>query len=158
MLFGGSLDSILYPMTADVYYAEESQAQYGNVVKKWIFDRTVKCSAISAISGESISEEIKIKERSITYNSDVFFRTNEDIRKMKNGKYYPIGAVAITNIKDPSGEPAWINTENLKTRAETVKTKYEIRTVVPSFDMFHNIGMYRVFITRSGNQKWEGLE
>ena len=157
MLFGGSLDSILYPMTADLYYAEEQQLEYGNIVKRWVFDRTVNCSAISATSGD-LNGEFKVKDRSITYNSDIFFRTNEDIRKMSNNKYYPINALALTNFKDPSGAPVWINTENLKTKAETVKTKYEVKTVVPSFDIFHNIGMYRVYLSRSAVQKWDGLE
>lgn len=157
MLFNNNLDTILYPMTADIYYAEEEQSQYGNIVKKWIFDRTISCSAISASTGE-LNGELRVKDRAILYNSDIFFRTNEDIRKRSNNKYYPINAVAITNLRDPNGDPAWINTENLKTKAETVKTKYEVKTVVPSFDMFHNVGMYRVFLTRSVNQKWEGLE
>lgn len=157
MLFNGSLDTILYPMTADLYYAEEEQSQYGNIVKKWVFDRTVKCSAITAAAGD-LNGELRVKDRSITYTSDIFFRTNEDVRKRSNNKYYPINSVSITNIRDASGEPAWINTENLKTKAETVKTKYEVKTVIPSFDEFGNIGMYRVYISRSATQKWEGLE
>lgn len=144
-------------MTAAIYYAEEEQSQYGNMVKRWVFDRNVSCSAISATSG-SLDGELKVSDRKIVYSSDIFFRTNEDIRKMSNGKYYPISGIAITNIRDAAGDPAWINTENLKTRAETVKTKYEVKTVVPSFDMFGNIGMYRVYLSRSASQKWEGLE
>lgn len=157
MLFNGSLDTILYPMTADIYYADEEQSTYGNIVKKWVFDRTVNCSAITATSG-TLDNELRVKDRAILYNSDIFFRTNEDIRKKSNNKYYPITAVAVTNIRDANGDPAWINTENLKTKAETVKTKYELKTVVPSFDMFGNIGMFRIYLTRSVNQKWEGIE
>lgn len=157
MLFNNSLDTILYPMSADIYYAQEEQAQYGNVVKRWMFDRTINCSAINASSG-NLQDELRVKDRSIVYTSDIFFRTNQDIRKMSNNKYYPIGAIAITNLRDANGDPAWINTENLKTKAETVKTKYEIKTVIPRFDMFHNVGMYAVYLTRSPNQKWEGIE
>lgn len=157
MLFNNSLDTILYPMTADLYYAEEEQSQYGNMIKRWVFDRTIQCSAISATAGD-LDSELKVADRRITYTSDIYFRTNQDIRKMSNNKYYPINAIAITNIKDANGDPTWINTENLKTKAETVKTKYEIKTVIPRFDMFHNIGMYAVYITRSANQKWEGIE
>lgn len=157
MLFNGSLDTILYPMTADLYYAEEEQTQYGNVIKRWRFDRTVNCSAITAAAGD-LNGELRVRDKSIVYTSDIFFRTNEDVRRMSNKKYYPINALAITNIRDASGEPAWINTENLKTKAETVKTKYEIKTIIPSFDIFGNIGMYRVYISRSANQKWENIE
>lgn len=155
MLFNGSLDSVLYPMTADVYYAVESQSEYGNMTRTWQFDRTVKCSAISAVTGD-LDSELKVKDKMLLFDSSIYFRTNEDIRRKSNGKYFPINAVAITNIKDAAGEPAWINTENLKTEAGTIKTKYEVKTVVPSFDMFHNIGMYRVYLTRSAMQKWDG--
>ena len=154
MLFNSALDDILYPMTADIYYAVETQSEYGNMTRTWQFDRTVNCSAITATSGV-LDGELKVKDKFFDYNSSLFFRTNEDIRKSSSGKYYPINATAVTNMRDPNGDPVWINAENLKTKAETVKTKYEIKTIVPSFDMFHNIGMYRVFLTRSANQKWD---
>jgi hypothetical protein len=154
MLFNSALDDILYPMTADIYYAIETQSEYGNMTRTWQFDRTVNCSAITATSGV-LDGELKVKDKFFDYNSSLFFRTNEDIRKSSSGKYYPINATAVTNMRDPNGDPVWINAENLKTKAETVKTKYEIKTIVPSFDMFHNIGMYRVFLTRSANQKWD---
>lgn len=155
MLFNSKLDSILYPMTADIYYAEESQNDYGNMSRKWIFDRTIDCSAITVMSDKTIGGELSVKDRLIEYDSSVNIRTNEDIRKHSNGKYYPLTAIAITNIKDSNGDPAWINTQNLKTSAGTTKTKYEIKTVVPSFDMFHKIGMYRIYATRSAAQNWE---
>jgi hypothetical protein len=154
MLFNSAFDDILYPMTADIYYAVETQSEYGNMTRTWQFDRTVNCSAITATSGV-LDGELKVKDKFFDYNSSLFFRTNEDIRKSSSGKYYPINATAVTNMRDPNGDPVWINAENLKTKAETVKTKYEIKTIVPSFDMFHNIGMYRVFLTRSANQKWD---
>ena len=146
---------LLFPMSADVYYAEETQSPYGNMIRRWVFDRTVKCSAISELVDAMIAPELKVRNKSFDYNSNIAFRVEEDIRKSSSGKYYPITAIAITNIKDPSGEPAWINGENLKYEPGVTKTKYEIKTIVPGFDMFHNVGMYRMFLSRSGNQKWE---
>jgi hypothetical protein len=146
---------ILFPMSADIYYAEEIQSPYGNMIRRWVFDRTVKCSAISELVDAMIAPELKVRNKTFDYSSNIAFRIEEDIRKSSNGKYYPITAIAITNIKDPSGEPAWINGESLKYEEGATKTKYEIKTIVPGFDMFHNIGMYRMFLSRSGNQKWE---
>ena len=154
MLFNSTLDDILYPMTADIYYAVEVQSEYGNMTRTWQLDRTVNCSAITATSGELIAE-LRVKDKFLDYNSSVFFRTNQDIRKSSSGKYYPITATAVTNMRDSNGDPVWINTENLKTKAETVKTKYEVKTIIPRFDMFHNIGMYTIFLNRSANQKWD---
>ena len=154
MLFNSAFDDIFYPMTADIYYAVETQSEYGNMTRTWQFDRTVNCSAITATSGV-LTAELRVKDKFLDYESSLFFRTNEDIRKSSSEKYYPITATAVTNMRDPNGDPVWINTENLKTKAETVKTKYEVKTIIPSFDMFHNIGMYRVFLNRSANQKWD---
>jgi hypothetical protein len=154
MLFNSAFDDIFYPMTADIYYAVETQSEYGNMTRTWQFDRTVNCSAITATSGV-LTAELRVKDKFLDYESSLFFRTNEDIRKSTSGKYYTITATAVTNMRDPNGDPVWINAENLKTKAETVKTKYEVKTIIPSFDMFHNIGMYRVFLNRSANQKWD---
>ena len=155
MLFNSTLDDILFPMTADIYYAEEIQSSYGNMIRRWALDRTVKCSAISELVDAMIAPELKVRNKSFDYSSGVAFRTQEDVRKSSSGKYFPITAIAITNIKDPSGEPVWINGDNLKYEQGATKTKYEVKTIVPSFDMFHNVGMYRMFISRSANQKWE---
>lgn len=155
MLFNSTLDDILFPMTADVYYAEEIQSPYGNMVRRWVFDRVVKCSAISELVDAMIAPELKVRNKSFDYSSNIAFRTQEDVRKSSSGKYFPITAISVTNIKDPSGQPAWINGDNLKYEEGASKTKYEVKTIVPSFDMFHNIGMYRIFISRSANQKWE---
>lgn len=155
MLFNSSLDNILFPMSADIYYAEEIQSSYGNMVRRWVFNRTINCSAISELVDAMVAPELKVRNKTFDYSSNIAFRVAEDVRKSPDGKYYPITAIAITNIKDPSGEPAWINGENLKYEQGATKTKYEIKTIVPAFDMFHNIGMYRMFISRSGNQKWD---
>ena len=76
-------------MTADIYYAVETQSEYGNMTRTWQFDRTVNCSAISATSG-TLDAELKVKDKLLDYNSSLFFRTNEDIRKSSSGTYYPI--------------------------------------------------------------------
>ena len=157
MLFNGALDNVLYPMTADIYYAEEIQEDYGNMSRKWVFDRTINCSAITIKSDKSISGDISIKDRIIENDSALNMRTNEDIRKSSSGKYMPMTSIAVTNFKDSNGDPTWINTENLRTREGTTQTKYEVKTVIPSFDMFHKIGMYRVFLLRSAAQKWESF-
>ena len=62
-------------MTADIYYAVEIQSEYGNITRTWQFDRTVNCSAISAISGV-LDGELKVKDKSFDYASSLFFRTN----------------------------------------------------------------------------------
>jgi hypothetical protein len=125
----GGLNDIMFPMTADIYYADTKQLDYGNVAKTWVFDRTVDCSVISELSNRGFIGELTTKGQDLVYDSNAFFRTKEDLRKKSNGSYMPITAIAITNIKDPAGNDVWINGQNLSNAAGAIKTKYEIKTI-----------------------------
>jgi hypothetical protein len=150
-----TLDDILFPMTAEVYYAQTTQNDYGNIVKNWVFDRTVYCSVISELSNRGFAGELKTKGQDLIYDSNAFFRTKEDLRKKTNGSYVPITGIAITNIKDPAGNDVWINGQNLSNSAGAIKTKYEIKTIVPTFNYDHTLRHFRIFISKSQIQRWD---
>jgi hypothetical protein len=150
-----TLDDILFPMTAEVYYAQTTQNDYGNIVKNWVFDRTVYCSVISELSNRGFAGELKTKGQDLIYDSNAFFRTKEDLRKKTNGSYVPITGIAITNIKDPAGNDVWINGQNLSNSAGAIKTKYEIKTIVPTFNYDHTLRHFRLFISKSQIQRWD---
>jgi hypothetical protein len=149
------LSEILFPMTADVYYAQTNQTEYGNVTKTWIFNRNVKCSAISELSTRSFFGELKTNGADFVYDSNLYFRTPEDIREDSSGKYYPITAISITNIKDPNGEQVWLNGQNKLNSNQPVNTKYELKTIVPTFDYDHTLRHWRVYLSKSQNQRWD---
>lgn len=149
------LSEILFPMSAEIYYAQTNQAEYGNVVKNWVFAKSVKCSAISEMSNKSFNGELKTKGGDFIYDSSLYFRTPDDIRKDITGKYYPITAIAITEIADPNGEYVWINGQNKKNSPDPVSTKYEIKTIVPTFDYDHNLRHWRVYLSKSQTQRWQ---
>jgi hypothetical protein len=150
-----TLDDILFPMTAEVYYSQTTQNDYGNIVKNWVFDRTVYCSVISELSNRGFAGELKTKGQDLIYDSNAFFRTKEDLRKKTNGSYVPITGIAITNIKDPAGNDVWINGQNLSNSAGAIKTKYEIKTIVPTFNYDHTLRHFRLFISKSQIQRWD---
>ena len=150
----GGIEEILFPMKADIYYSNTVQTQYGNVAKEWIFDRQVKCSMITDMADRSFTDELKTKGTDFIYDSNAYFRCPEDIRKDKNGRYHPITAIAITNAVDPNGEKVWINGQNLRLEEGAVSTKYEIKTIVPTFDFNHNLRHWRIFLTKTQNQRW----
>ena len=155
LLPSSTLDDILFPMTADIYYSTTSQQDYGNISKSWVFDRTVNCSVISELSNRGFAGELKTKGQDFIYDSNAFFRTKEDLRKKANGTYAPITAIAITNIKDPLGNDVWINGQNLSNTAGPIKTKYEVKTIVPTFNYDHTLRHFRLFISKSQIQKWD---
>jgi hypothetical protein len=157
ILPSSTLDDILFPMTAQVYYAENIQTDYGNVLRKWNRDREINCSIISELSNRSFSGELKTKGTDLIHDSNAFLRTKEDIRKGSNNKYYPMTDIAITDIKDPSGNYVWINGQNLQYSQGAIRTKYEVKTLVPTFDYNHNLRHFRIFISKSQVQIWDQL-
>jgi len=150
----GGLQEILFPMTALVYYSTAIQTDYGNVSKTWVIDREVKCSMITDMADRSFRDELTTKGTDFLYNSNAYFRCPEDIRKDKNGRYHPITEISIAGAKDPNGEEVWINGQNLQLQSGAVSSKYEIKTIVPTFDFNHNLRHWRIFITKSQNQRW----
>lgn len=139
------MDDITYPMTADLYYAETKQNAFGTMEKTWVYDRTVNCSAISALADKTLTGELRTKDAFFNYNSDIAFRTNENIQKNKTGRYHQITDILITNIKDQAGNQVW-------TEGEDIKTQYEVQSFVPSYDAFHTVDFYRGYLTRSQKQ------
>ena len=155
ILPSSKLTDLLFPMTAEIYYAQTSQQDYGNISKSWVFDRSVNCSMISDLSNKAFSGELRTKGGDFIYESNAFFRTPEDLRKDSSGTYHPITAIAITNIKDPAGNDVWINGQNLTNSAGAIKTKYELKTIIPTFDYNHNLRHFRIFISKSQIQRWD---
>lgn len=140
-----SLKDIYYPMTAEVYYADSKQNDIGVIVKEWVYDRTIKCSIISQMSDKTLTSELKTNAGIIQYNSDMLLRTNEDIQLKKNGTFYPITEILITNVKDPAGK---IVSKDIRDK----NAQYEVRTFVASYNAFHEVEFYRGFISRSVKQ------
>lgn len=157
LLPSSTLDDLLFPMTADVYYAESIQTEYGNVIKQWKRDRVISCSIISDMSRGTLQGEVKTKGTDLIYDSNVFCRTKDDIRLKSNNKWAPIVDIAITNIKDPLGRLVFINGQNQITSPDSINTKYEVKTIVPTFDYNHNFRYNRIFLSKSQVQKWDTL-
>ena len=76
MLFNSAFDDIFYPMTADIYYAVETQSEYGNMTRTWQFDRTVNCSAITATSGV-LTAELRVKDKFLDFPALNFIREGD---------------------------------------------------------------------------------
>lgn len=146
MLPSSDFSDIFYPMTAELYYANSRQDELGVPKKTWVFDRIIKCSAISTSADRStVSAELKNTNAYFELNSDVIFRTNDNIQKKKNGTFMPITEILITNIKDPNGTLVW----------ETVLNKsvqFEIKSFIPGYESSHTIKYYRAYVARSKKQ------
>jgi hypothetical protein len=97
------------------------------------------------MSDKTLTGELKSNNSMIQFTSNMLLRTGDNIQSKKNGTFYPITEILLTNIKDPKG----------KLVAKDVKDKnvqYELKTFVTSFNDSHEIEFYRGYIERSPKQ------
>lgn len=144
MLPVGNLNSLYYPMTADIYYATNTRNNFGEFEKSWYKDRTVNCSAIKENPASSMRTAL-MSEKFLEYDVKINMRTNENIQKSVDGTYYKPDDIMIVNIKDPFGSIAW--SENSIT-----PTQFEIDIVEPMYDELHGLAGYRILLRRSDLQ------
>jgi DNA-binding ferritin-like protein len=144
MLPSGDLSDMMYPMTADIYYAAAEQSDFGEMVNQWTMDKVVACSAIKE-RPDSSTVNAMLSEKFIEYNYRINFRTANDILKSSDGTSYAVTDILITNIKDPSGKLVWFEMLD-------APTVFEIGNVEPMFDAFHNFFGYRILLRRADDQ------
>jgi hypothetical protein len=136
----------IYPTLADVYYPVVEQMAYGNVSKQWILDKTVACSFSSG--GAANKEEVK-PNVNITKEVVLVGRTRKDIRISKQENQNAITNVIITNIRDASGNPIYVETSGPRAGKSTI---FEIASQDPTLGPFGSIEYYKLVIRRSENQ------
>jgi hypothetical protein len=144
MLPVGNLDNLYYPMTADIYYAQSSQSEFGEFEKTWQKDRTVFCSAIKERPDSKIRPALET-EKFLQYDFRINMRTNEDIQRGSDDNFYPITDVLVRNIKDPAGNLVWEEYYN-------ENTSFEIQAAEPMFNEMHILSGYRILLVRSDRQ------
>jgi len=139
-----SLDYMFYPMTADIYYATQTQNSMGEVTKTWEKDRTISCSAVKRNTDSRIAPTLD-PQRFIEYDLMITMRMKEDILQSSDSTIYYVTDVLIKNIQDPNGVVVW---------KETVDdpTVFEVRTIEPMYNMFSILYGYRASLVRSDNQ------
>lgn len=136
----------LYPMKADIFYPIVDQGPYGNVVKTWVFNKTVACnfSIIGNTEKEEIKPNVKIDEKSLLVG-----RTRTDIRIESETSQVSITNVLITNIRTASDQSIYIETSGPRAGRSTL---YEVATLDPILGPFNSIDYYKLVIRRSQNQ------
>jgi hypothetical protein len=96
--------------------------------------------------------ELKASEF-LNLSNNLYFRTDTDVRIEEPDQLdqdpiiHPITEILITDIRDSVGNNAYPDVLGT--------TKFEIVTVVPSFDEFQARNYFRVYVQRSQNQNVE---
>jgi hypothetical protein len=136
----------IYPLLADVYYPVVEQMAYGNVSKQWVLDKTIACSFSSG--GAANKEEVK-PNVNITKEVVLVGRTRKDVRLSRQENKNAITNVIITNIRDASGNPIYLETSGPRAGKSTI---FEIASQDPTLGPFGSVEYYKLVIRRSENQ------
>jgi hypothetical protein len=136
----------VYPMLADVYYPIITQGPFGEILKEWIFDRTISCNATSV--GGAGSEQIK-PDMFLQYEDKLVVRSKADLRIKSNLSQEATTNILITNIRLSHGQLIYKETAGPRAGKGTI---YEIGTLDPFTGPFSNIEYYKMLWRRTESQ------
>jgi hypothetical protein len=136
----------VYPMLADVYYPIITQGPFGEILKEWIFDRTISCNATSV--GGAGSEQIK-PDMFLQYENKLVVRSKADLRIKSNLSQEATTNILITNIRLSHGQLIYKETAGPRAGKGTI---YEIGTLEPFTGPFSNIEYYKMLWRRTESQ------
>jgi len=150
-LLDPNCSSIFFPMQCDIYYADESQDEYGGIDKKWEYDRTEPCSFYT-LSDKSNSNNFTYDDnRFYRLETMVYGRFKTDPRKASFGLYHPLSNLIITNIRAAgcNDECFFIETDGDYVGSPTI---FDIKSCQPFIGPFNSIEYYKIQLERSDEQ------
>jgi hypothetical protein len=136
----------VYPMLADVYYPIITQGPFGEILKEWVFDRTISCNATPV--GGAGSEQIK-PDMFLQYEDKLVVRSRGDLRIKSNSSQEATTNILITNIRLSHGQLIYKETAGPRAGKGTI---YEIGTLEPFTGPFNNIEYYKMLWRRTESQ------
>ena len=136
----------MYPMKADIYYAQIKQNEYGQAQKNWIYDRSIICNAtpIGGASKEEIKPEIFLQN-----NGQLIARTKSDPRVSSQSSDSAMTNILVTNIRNANDTIIYRETSGPRSGRATI---YEFATVEPFVSPFGDIEYYKILWRRAENQ------
>lgn len=138
MLPYACIDSVLYSNEMRVYYAVQSQDDYGRITRSWEFDRTER-----GLIRQSQRLMYQVSEQN-TWNDILEGVSEEDLRIDSEGVLYAPSEVLITFVT-----PRLIDTAGPR---RGLNTTYELRGSHPVEDAFGVVVHFDIQLARSGDQ------
>lgn len=133
------IDGVL-SMKMDIYVQKTRQTDSGQIIKTWIYDRTMYCHAKGTISNSVTARNGDRQIFDNRYKNDQMVQVRTKTRLSLKEK--------ITNIRDSDGNPIWTE-EDYPTDTPTV---FELVGTTPITDPFGKIVAYNSALKRSENQ------
>lgn len=152
MLPNHCIETLMFPYSADVFYAEETQDAWGKMETTWQFNRTIKCQVVNVYEDSSNDRPMlqENQRRFQLWDESYVVRTLDNILNDGNVWYTP-QQVILTNVRTSRNAEYW---EHF---ASGVSTKYEISGIMPILDPFENLHHYKITVVASNDQEADGV-
>lgn len=136
-----------YPLKADVYYATETQNDFGEMDRQWDLDRTVPVD---------FNMSTNYKDQQV--QPDQFFwiqdmlggKCSEDIRVDSSGSQHSLTNILVTNVRNGSDTVIYYETAGERAGEPTI---YEVAGLLPHNDPWGNNDYYKLVVRRSDIQE-----
>lgn len=141
--------NMTYPLLADVYYGTQTQNDFGEIDREWVFNRTVPVD---------LNTSTNYKDQQI--QPDQFFwvqdmlngMVKEDLRIGDNQSPYSLTNILVTNIRNGSGEVIYYESAGERSGLPTL---YEVSGLLPHNDPWGKVDYYKLVLKRSELQEFE---
>ena len=139
--------NLYYPLTADVYYATQSQNDYGEIEKSWAYDQQIPMHL--AMSTNYKDQQLQAEQ--FFFIMDVLNgKSPVDPRISSEGYLNAMTDVLLTNVRDVSNNYIYIETDGVR---EGKSTLFEVAGVLPHNGPFGKVDYYKIVIKRSDAQE-----
>lgn len=140
-------ESTFFPQIADVYYATQTQNDFGDIEKTWSYNQQVRLQ----LNMSTNYKDQQMQPDQFFFMEDILDgRCRTDVRISKDGATYAMTDILLTNIRNDVNKVIYHETAGIREGQPSV---YEVAGVLPHLDPFGCVDYYKVVIKRSDMQE-----
>jgi hypothetical protein len=138
--------NVIYPLLADIMYADVQQSAYGQIAKTWELDATIACGFEPANAKNKPGVQTSV---AVTLDHSLVGRTRKDIRITSEQAAKSLTNIIITNIRDRFNNQVYVESSGPRSGQPTL---FEVATCEPIIGAFGKVEYYKIVLKRSDNQ------
>ena len=136
-----------FPLKADIFYAVQTQNDFGEVDKAWNFDRTVR---IDMNTSTNYKDQQMQPDQFFWMQDMLNGRVDSDVRVSLDGAMYSLTDILIANIRNDSETEIYFETAGPRTGMSTL---FEVAGLLPHNDPWGRNDYHKLVLKRSELQE-----
>lgn len=143
---------ILFPYTADVFYADLDQDSWGAMESTWTFNRTIKCYVVNVYEDSSNDRPmlLETQRRFQLWDEGYVVRTKDNVL-YDGAAWHTPQQTLLSNIKTSDDAEHWTSF------VTGAPLNLEVRGIMPILDPFEKLHHYKINAQVSNDQVADGV-